>query len=71
MTERLTLEQILRKNPRVDREDLDEAREMLARLREHGAHRKEYDLVSPFGGRRVTVLDDVCADPRPIRGRRP
>lgn len=71
MSERLSPEEILRKNPQIDREELDEARELLRRLREHGAHRKDYDLVPPFGGRRVTILDDAYADPRPMRGRRP
>lgn len=71
MSERLNPDEILRQNPQIDREEVDEARELLRRLREQGAHRKDYDLVPPFGGRRVTVLDDVRIDSRPVRVRRP
>lgn len=71
MSKRLNPDEILRQNPQIDREELDEARELLRRLREQGAHRKDYDLVPPFGGRRVTVLDDVRTDSRPVRMRRP
>ncbi len=71
MSIRLNPDDILRQNPQVDRDELNEARDMLRRLREQGAHRKEYDLVPPFGGRRVTVLDDARTDSRPVRVRRP
>lgn len=70
MSKRLNPDEILRQNPQIDRDDLDEAREMLRRLQEQGAHRKDYDLIPPFGGRRVTVLDDVRTDSRPVRVRR-
>jgi hypothetical protein len=67
----VTAEDILRQNPQIDRDQLEEMRETLRRLREQGARRKDYDLVPPFGGRRVTVLDDARAEPRPTRAKRP
>lgn len=71
MNTRLNLDQVLGKNPQIDRDELDEAREMLRRLQEQGFHRKDYDLVLPFGGRRVKVLDDTRTDSRPLRMLRP
>jgi hypothetical protein len=71
VSKRLNPDEILRQNPQIDLDELDEARELLRRLRDQGSHRKDYDLVPPFGGHRVTVLDDVHADSRPIRMRRP
>lgn len=70
MNKRLNLDEILRKNPQIDRNELDEAREMLRRLQEQGAHRKDYDLVPPFGGRRVVVQDDAHIDSRSLGVRR-
>jgi hypothetical protein len=41
-----------------DREKLHKLRDSLERLRENGLTPKEYDLVPPFGGRRVGVIAD-------------
>jgi hypothetical protein len=71
MTERLDPNRILPANPQIDPEKLEEAREMLRRLRELGVQRKGYDLMPPFGGRRVTVREDSAIEPRPVRMRRP
>lgn len=71
MNRRMDLEEILRQNPQINEQELDKAREMLRRLQDQGVHRKEYDLIPPFGGRRVTVLDDVRANSLPSRVRRP
>lgn len=72
MSERFDLEEILARNPQIDPEKLEEAREMLRRLRERGVRRKGYDLATPFGGHRASVQDDTGAnDPRLVRLRRP
>ena len=71
MSDYVTAEDILRQNPQIDRNELEEMRETLRRLREQGARRKDYDLVPPFGGRRIIVVDDARAEPRPVRMKRP
>ena len=72
MSERFDLEEILSRNPQIDAEQLEDAREMLRRLREQGLKRKGYDLATPYGGRRVTVVEETGAnDPRFVRLRRP
>lgn len=71
MSERLDPTTILPNNPQVDPDELEAAREMLRRLREHGPRRKGYDLMPPFGGYRITIRDDARTDPRLVRLRRP
>lgn len=70
MSKPMTFEEILRDNPQINLDQLDEARETLRQLREYGTQRREYDLVPPLGGKRITVLDDVHLNPRPFRARR-
>jgi hypothetical protein len=70
MKERLNLDEILSRNPGIDRAELEEAREVLQRARDQGMERKGYDLALPFGGRRVAVQDDDQAEPPLIRSRR-
>lgn len=50
-------EEVLARNPQIDRRQLDEFRELLRRLQEQGIQRKDYELAPPFGGARVTVRD--------------
>ena len=79
MSDYVTAEDILRQNPQIDRNELEEMRETLRRLRERtwasavrdSLRRKDYDLVPPFGGRRIIVVDDARAEPRPVRMKRP
>lgn len=59
-------EDILARNPQIDREKLEEAGEMLRRLRERGVRRKGYDLASPLGGHRAEAQDDLRVDSRTV-----
>ncbi len=70
MADRFTLEEVLDRNPRIDREKLEESMAVLRHLREDGLARKGYDLVPPHGGRRVSAQDDARSEPRRIRSRR-
>jgi len=71
MSERFDVEDILSRNQQIDLEKLEEGRELLRRLREQGLKRKGYDLATPYGGRRVTVVEETGAnDPRFVRLRR-
>ncbi len=73
MPGQVTLDEILSRNPRIDEEELEEARELLRQLRERGVRRKGYDLAPPFGGHRAAVRDarDNGTDPRLVRLRKP
>lgn len=62
--------EILSRNPRIDPDELEKARELHRRLRENGVRRKEYDLAPPLGGHRVAAQDDAWVDPRLVRLRR-
>ncbi len=68
MAKRLNPDDILSRNPEIDRDQLEEAREALRRLREMGVQRKGYDVVSPFGGgHRVSVHDEKRNEPRQLQ----
>lgn len=71
MPGRFDPDEILARNPQIDQARLEEARDMLRRLREKGVRRKGYDLAPPFGGRRAVVKDKSRAEPRQVRARRP
>lgn len=71
MPDRMSKEDILDRNPQVDPEQLEAAREMLRRLRERGVRGKRYEIVPPFGGRRASAQDDSHMDPPLIRSKRP
>lgn len=71
MPKEFDLEDVLRRNPHIDRERVKEAQELIRRLREKGVQRKGYDLAPPFGGRRVIAKDAPAAAPRLLRSRRP
>jgi len=71
MPDHVDIERILEKNPRVDRHQLEGAQDMLRRLRERGVRRKGYDLAPPYGGRRVSALEDTREAPGLLRLRRP
>ena len=67
MPEPFDLEKILSRNPHINRDQLEEGRDLLRRLRDGGARRKNYDLAPPFGGRRAAVRDDANTDGRRVR----
>lgn len=69
MPTHIELEDILSRNPQIDQDELEKAREMLRHLREQGVRRKDYDLAPPFGGQRVSVRDGARTEPRLIQQR--
>jgi hypothetical protein len=71
MPERVELEEILIQNTQIDEVELSKARELLRRLREQGVRRKDYELVPPFGGHRVSVRDEARPEPKLIQKRQP
>ncbi len=60
MPKPIDLDAILEKQPQIDPEELKAARELRERLR--NKHRK-YQLVPPFGGRRVRTIDPSTLNP--------
>ncbi len=70
MAERLNEDEILARNPGVDREKLEGIAEGLRRVREEGLRPKGYDLAPPFGGRRASIQDDARVNVRVVRTRR-
>jgi len=58
------LGEVLARNPQLDPGRLGRAMDTLDRLRGLGLRRKEYDLASPFGGRRATAQDGTHLEPR-------
>lgn len=64
MPEELDLEQLLAANQHISREKLQEAMELLRKIRELGVSSSTYDLVPPHAYRRVLVGKDRGNDPR-------
>ncbi len=69
MSERFDADDVLARNPHIDREQIEEGMDLHRRLRDAGLQRKEYDLALPFGGRRASFKDDAHSDVRIIRKR--
>lgn len=70
MPNRLDIEDILARNPHLNIEMVNEAKELDQQLREMGLLRKGYDIVAPFGRRRLSAQDDAKLNPRHMRRRR-
>jgi len=64
--ERVDVETILKQNPQIDREQLEEALAALRELEKLGIRRKGYSLVPPFSGPRLRIADDERPDPRTV-----
>jgi hypothetical protein len=60
MPEAIDLDAVLEQQPQIDPEELKAARELRERLRNR--HR-QYQLVPPFGGRRVRRIDPSTLNP--------
>lgn len=71
MPDYVDLEEILRLNPHLDREELERSRAALRKLREGGRRNAGYRLAPPFAGRRVSVNGGGREDPRTIHLRQP
>lgn len=65
MPERIDLAELLKNNPQVDSQKLSESMELLEELRGSGVQGRRYELVPPFGGRRVQVADTRFGDNDP------
>ena len=64
MPERVTQEQLIARNPKIDKDYLDRAHELRTQLQRAGMRRAGYHLASPSTHRRVSVRGDAKADPR-------
>lgn len=64
------LDELIEANPQVDAQQLEEARELLRRLREIRGRGAPYELIPPGAGRRFVVGDNPERDPRTVHLRR-
>lgn len=71
MPNEFDLEDVLKRNPHIDRDRVEKATRLLRRLREKGLHRKGYELAPPFGGRRAVPKDAAPTPAKLARSRRP
>ncbi len=69
MPEKLVLEEILKKNPKIDRKKLQEALDLAEKLRRLGLCRRGYRLATPFNRKQVRVPDEF--DSRTVKLYRP
>jgi hypothetical protein len=67
MHEDIDISDMLKANPQIIPEHLEEAREMLRRLRASGERGRGYGLVPPFSGKRVSVQEGPDKDRRVVR----
>jgi len=64
MVERLELEEILTLNPQIDRQMLEQAMDLLRKIRESSIGRPGYNLASPYARRYTSIGGDTEPDPR-------
>jgi hypothetical protein len=55
--EEITLEEIINKNPDIDKEKLKESMDLSIKLRSHGVSGRGYGLVSPFARKKARAVD--------------
>ena len=65
------VEEILRRNPQIDRGKFEEGRRALERQGERPLQRREYDLLPSHGGKRVSVRRDLSERNSQIRNQLP
>ena len=56
MPKQIDIDEILKKNPHVKREDLKELEQLAEALRAFGQQKQPYRLVPPYGGQQVHIL---------------
>lgn len=66
MPKKINIKNILKKNPKVDKRELEKGFELLENLKKMGLAKKGYKLVSPCERQRVQVNDGIAEDPRTI-----
>ena len=67
MPEHLELEEILALNPQVDEQLLQQARELLRKMRQTALKKRGYNLASPYAKRHAPVGRNETVDPRTVR----
>ncbi len=63
---RLDVEEIIKKNPRVNRKDFQAADQLSRQMQDEGLRRKGYNIVAPGAGRRVAIGESDKDDSRAI-----
>jgi len=67
MPENIGLDEILRLNPQVDETLLEQAIELLHKMRQGGVSRRGYNLASPYSRRTIPISKENSVDPRTVR----
>ena len=67
MPEYLELDEILTLNPQVDEQLLEQARELLSEMRQHGISKRGYNLTSPYARHPRLMSKENSIDPRMVR----
>jgi hypothetical protein len=67
MPEYIDISDILKANPQICPDSLEESRQMLSKLRASGTRSSGYNLAPLFGGRRVSIQEDSSEDKRTVR----
>ena len=67
MPKKIELKKVAKANPRVDLKKLREGIELTKKLRDSGFVKRGYDLPSPFGRKRLEIMENCPDDPRIIR----
>jgi len=62
----MKLDEILKKNPHINKEMLKEAMDLMRNLQESGVVGTGYNLISPYAHRRKVINKDTECDPRTI-----
>ncbi len=62
MPEVIDVEEVLRNNPTIDPQELRASMEMLDGLKGRGVVGRSYELVPPFSGKRVQVVDTLAEE---------
>jgi hypothetical protein len=67
MPHSINLEEIIRNNPNVDINKLEEWRNLRKAITDSSAPRRRSTGSSPYQGRRAQIVDDAESDPRLVR----
>lgn len=70
MPKKIDLTEIIKKNPHIDPKQFRESMELLEELRKRGVSERGYQLVPPFSGKRIQVVDNSSEDPRTVHLKR-
>jgi hypothetical protein len=59
MTFEIDVEEILRRNPQIDRQQFEDAQRNFAKTCNYTMLRKEYDLAPSYGGKKISASHDL------------